>query len=156
MNDFIATNTPAGPVTGTVANNGFFPDIDLADFAANQRLDQTIPTDRQQAAIEAGILKTNHNLADWQATQQAAGITCLADVTSTRYGDQTAHEQLYRQAVYHWAKGLLVEAYRDYDTTRTGHERADQMTPRINDHRRQYNEAVRRFLGRTRSRIRLL
>ena len=147
MSAFVATGAAQATPHHTLPNNGFFDAIATAHFVAQTRTDQTIPIERISNALQISIIRTNRELADWQAVAIENGTQTLANYPSIDYGDYTEHQILYRNAVYHWAKSLLVENYRDFDTTQSGHERADQMASRVEDHRRLYKEAIRDFLG---------
>ncbi|RXJ70641.1 head protein [Veronia nyctiphanis] len=143
MSGFIATNSP-NKVSDTVKNNGFFPDVDISDFRATMRVDQTIHTANLKHNLTLAMTAVNQELADWQHSQQK---NTLAEVISESYGTHSRVEFLYRAALFNKTKSALLENYRDFDSTKSGHEKADEMKARIDDHLRLSREAIRLLLG---------
>ena len=152
MSEFIATNNNAAEPE-QVINNGFFPDVDLGLFRNVMRVDQTIPSERTVQALQDAMIAIKKELHTWQLNSQ---VQSLADIPSESYGDKTRLEHLYQTALFNRAKGLLVESYRDYDSTKLGHDRADAMETRIDDYMRQSREAIRNMLGVPRMTVELI
>lgn len=146
--------TPAAPA-GTVANDGFFPDINLAELRETVRLDGTVTLARLRDAVIAAVIAVNDELQDWKAAQVAAGAEDLAAIGPQIGGIGVKHS-LYLAAVYRSAKADLAERYRDMDTTKDGEAKADQVDETIGDHRRAARWAIRDLLGRPRSTIELI
>lgn len=114
--------TPAAapaPVPGIIENDGWFPDIALAELRDAMRLDGTVTDARLVQAVVDAVLHVNRELAPWQALHVQAGITTLADVPATRINRESRLLAQYRRAVYSTAKADLIERYRDYDSTAT-------------------------------------
>ncbi|OEZ46280.1 phage head completion protein (GPL) [Janthinobacterium sp. MP5059B] len=110
---------PALPAPGIVENDGWFPDITLADMRDAMRLDGTVTDARLVQAVVDAILQVNRELADWQGQHAAAGIAALVDVPAARINRESRLLAQYRRAVYSTAKADLIERYRDYDSTAT-------------------------------------
>ena len=74
------------PVTaiGVIENDGWFPDVTLADMRDAMRLDGTVTDARLVQAVVDAILNVNRELAQWQGQHAQAGIAALADVPATR------------------------------------------------------------------------
>jgi len=110
----IANALPSAPSARidapTIANDGFFPDIDMAAM----RLDGTVTDARLRLAIVAAMLFVNRALTVWRAAQSAS---TLATVSATQIDGDSRLLALYRRAVYCTAKADLIERYRDYDST---------------------------------------
>lgn len=113
------TPAPPAPAAGIIENDGWFPDIALADMRDAMRLDGTVTDARLVQAVVDAILQVNRELGAWQALQADAGIAALADVPATRINRESRLLAQYRRAVYSTAKADLIERYRDYDTTAT-------------------------------------
>ena len=111
--------TEPAPTPGIVENDGWFPDIALADMRDAMRLDGTVTDARLVQAVVDAILQVNRELGAWQALQANSGIAALADVPATRINRESRLLAQYRRAVYSTAKADLIERYRDYDTTAT-------------------------------------
>lgn len=113
-----AAPTPA-PAPGIIENDGWFPNIALAEIRDAMRLDGTVTDARLVQAVVDAVLHVNRELAPWQALHVQAGITMLADVPATRINRESRLLAQYRRAVYSTAKADLIERYRDYDSTAT-------------------------------------
>lgn len=131
MNSFISTGTatPATADPGVITNNGFWPEIDLADFRAQHRLDGTVTDARLEHAASAAVASVNRTLRHWQAEQTEAGRATVDAVPIPVWQTPGVYTTLYRRAVYSTAHASLVERYADYDATQSGLDRADALTP---------------------------
>ncbi|MCY7297481.1 head completion/stabilization protein [Alteromonas sp. a30] len=136
-----------------VSNKGFFPDIDMTQFREVMRVEQPISNLRAKQAILDAILSVNHELRAWSATQH---YNALTEVPSEQYGEISQYEHHYQSAVFNKAKALLLENYRDFDSTKSGHERADQMEERVDDYLRRSRESIRALLGTAKINIELI
>ncbi|NHQ90291.1 head completion/stabilization protein [Janthinobacterium lividum] len=114
-----AGGTPPAPAPtpGIVENDGWFPDVVLAEIRDAMRLDGTVTDARLVQAVVDAILQVNRELAAWQSVHAGAGIAALADVPASKINRESRLLAQYRRAVYSTAKADLIERYRDYDTT---------------------------------------
>lgn len=151
---FIASATGL-PRPAPLANDGFFPGIDLAHLRAVQRLDGTVTHERLAHETVEAMLAVNAELAAWRATQQAAGHTTLADVPAATADGASALVQRYRRAVYCLAHASLLERYRNFDATGARPETASEL-PGADELRRDARWAVRDILGMARSTVALI
>ncbi|AYM78586.1 head completion/stabilization protein [Janthinobacterium agaricidamnosum] len=110
---------PPAAAPGIIENDGWFPDVNLAEMRDAMRLDGTVTDARLVQAVVDAILQVNRELAQWQGTQAQAGIAALVDVPATRINRESRLLAQYRRAVYSTAKADLIERYRDYDSTAT-------------------------------------
>lgn len=157
MSDFVAS--PAAPVTPpntTVAAGSFWPAIDVNDYRDVMRVGTTTITDpRIKTALRGAIVTTLRDLADWKATQIAAGHDTLAAVPSENLGTGEQPDTLlmiaWRRAVYSYATADLAETHRDLTATKPGAVKAEEVCLTADDHRRNALHAVRDILdvGRT-------
>lgn len=157
MNSFLAT-TPvtAAAETGTILNDGWFPDIDLQQAREAMRLDGTVTDVRLKESLIAALLDTNRALTAWQQLHQAAGVQKLADVPASGIDGKSRLLALYRRAVHSLAKADLIERYRDYDTTADGNRKAELLDPQIDDQRRNAHWALADIVGRPRLTVELI
>jgi hypothetical protein len=144
------------PAPTPVTNDGWLPDVDPAAVRDAQRIPAGITAPRLRAAIIGAIIAVGNELEGWQAQQQAAGYTSLADVPAKRIDGKSRLELLYGQADAAYAKADLVERYRDVDFTGAGQRDADALQPSIGELRRDAIHAVRDILGRGRTDIELI
>ncbi|RKU01831.1 phage head protein [Burkholderia sp. Nafp2/4-1b] len=151
MNSFVATAAPAVsalPIDGTLENDGFFPDIELAALRDAMRLDGTVTRERLMHAARAAMLSVNAELAAWRAQQRANGCAALADVSP-------AHVAHYRRAVYCLTHADVTEQYRGFDVTQRG-EAAEHLADTIDTSRRNARWAISDLLGIGRSTVALI
>ncbi|PTB19537.1 phage head protein [Trinickia symbiotica] len=159
MSSFIATaspTAPASPADAAVANDGWFPDIDLNDLRETMRLDGTVTLERLRLAAADAIVSINEELRAWQATQRAAGHVDLANVQAMKVDGISALVLRYRRAVYHQTRADLTEQYRSYDATKSGSQHAEDLESTISESRRNVRWALNDIRGIPRSTIELI
>ncbi|WP_066738159.1 head completion/stabilization protein [Cupriavidus sp. D384] len=158
MSSFLA-NAPAQPGQTVIANDGFFPAIDVSVAMAAMRQDGTVSAERLRAALIEAILSVNEDLAAWRGAQQAAGHARLEDVPAKIEGTidgKPAHVHRYLRAVYCEARAGLIERYRDYDATAAGDRKAEALMQAVDDLRRDARWSVSDIVGRPRSTVELI
>lgn len=154
---FIATDPTTAPPTEatTVANDGFFPNIDLQDLRGAMRLDGTVTPERLRNAVVEAVISVNGELADWKAVQQLAGVTAL-DQLEPKIGGEAVQLRRYLTAVYRTVKADLNEQFRNFDATKSGADEAEQLLQLVEDERRAARWAIRDFLGLRRTTVELI
>lgn len=154
---FIATapSSTRAPAATIVTNDGFFPDIDLDQLREKMRLDGTVTHARLQDATVLAIGTVNNELQTWKAMRLAAGDVTMAD-TLPKVNGESFYLALYRSAVYRTAKADLTERYRDFDSTKSGEDKAEQLEMTIDDDRRHARWAISDILGRRRITVELI
>lgn len=130
-----------------LVNDGFFPDIDADDLCAALRLDSSISNARLEVAAVNAMLAVNRELAHYKASAQANGHAALSEVSDESIASERVLVRLYRRAVYCSTGAELAERYRSYDTTAIGETHAEQLTPSIDEYRRDARWAIRDLLG---------
>ncbi|MGE4335569.1 MAG: head completion/stabilization protein [Pigmentiphaga sp.] len=140
----------------TVGNDGFFPDIDLADARETLRLDGTVTAARLRFALVGAMLEAGNSLAAWKAAQIASGYAQLKDVPARKIDGATRLEHAYRRAVYSLAKADLIERMTDYDAAAAGQKRAEWLDAAPDDHRRNARWAIADVMGRKRNIVDLI
>jgi hypothetical protein len=149
----ILTPPPATPDGAPIGNDGWFPDVDVADLRKARRIPAELPAERLRDAVREAVIWANDQLEEWRAAQAAASF---ADVPSPPLDGATRNLVLYQLAVGAWTKALLVERQRDVDLTGAGQRKVDELDASIGELRRDALHAVRRILGRTRTTVELL
>ncbi|WP_294257225.1 head completion/stabilization protein [uncultured Sphingomonas sp.] len=149
----ILTPPPAAPDGAPIGNDGWFPDVDVADLRKARRIPTEMPAERLRDAVREAIIWTNDQLEDWRAEQAAASF---AKVPSSTVDGLSRNVVLYQLAVGACAKALLIERQRDVDLTGAGQRKVDELDDSIGELRRDALQAVRRILGRTRTSVELL
>ena len=154
MSGFIANGTAGNEAE--ITNDGFWPAIDPAALRARIRLDGSVSAERLRAAIIDAVLTANDELAAWKAHQLATGHAKLEDVPATQVDGKSRLVQLYLRIVACATAAEVAERYRSYDTTAAGNQRADDLTPSIDELRRDVRWAIRDFLGTSRMTVELI
>lgn len=156
---FIATDptAPAQPQTDptTVANDGFFPDIDLQRVRGAVRLDGTVTADRLRNAVVEAVISVNDELAAWKAQQIQTGLAKLAEMQPQIDGEAVQLHR-YLTAIYRTVKADLNEQYRNFDATKSGVDEGEKLLEMVEDERRAARWAIRDFLGLPRTTVELI
>jgi hypothetical protein len=144
----------AGPEADQIVpNDGWFPDLSVAQMKAQTGLGQIFGADQVAAALRSAMIEVNASIRAWRTVQAAP---TLADVQAESYGGTSAKVTLYTTAVYARARALLLEVTRDYDSTKAGHGRADALEDTAITYLRQSNEALARLIDRPRTMVELI
>ncbi|MDX7987668.1 head completion/stabilization protein [Xenorhabdus sp. 12] len=133
-----------------VKSGDFWPVIRLVDLRNAMRLNGAVTTARLMHMTTEAVLTVNQQLATWQQVQEQHGFASLDAVPSPTINDTTAQVFRYHHAVYSFTKALLIENYRDIDTTRDGEKHAEALSTQIDDLRRDGQNAIRDMLGKSR------
>lgn len=158
MPSFIAASpAPADPVLVPVCADGWYPEVDLTALRTRTGLDGTwtdarlIPMVREAADAIAGVL------AGWRVAREAEGAPSLAAVAPADVLDGTP------LAVWRWQAALdcrvraaVILATRDFDSTKSGHDRADALEATADDWLARSHEALSRLMGRPRATVDLI
>ena len=160
MSGFNCTPSIIPPASTTVeapiANDGWFPDIDLASLRETMRLrDSVTPARLRTSALDA-IITVGNQLVAWQAKQVAAGHASLDAVPARMLDGKSRLVLLYLRAVGAYTKAELVERYRDVDQTAAGQRNVGELDNSIEELRRDGLHAVRDMLSTTRMFVELI
>lgn len=144
---FMANGTvPASDIT----NDGFWPDINVAEFASSTRLDGTVSPERMRFSLTQAMIRVNHELNMWKRSQTPQYLS-LSLVPAETIGGVSTLQHLYLQAVYSEARALLTEHYRDFDSTKSTEQRARTLEPQIDAYRAEVRQAISQLTGKPRT-----
>lgn len=146
---------PTAP-EAVVVNDGFFPDVDPASVRDVARIPTSMTPARLRAAILGGIMSAEIDLRQFAADCRADGYSTLADVPAQQLDGQSVQVIRYQRAVALFAKAELIERHRDFDTTSAGGNQADELSPSIDELRRDAIHAIRDMLGVSRTGVWLI
>lgn len=150
------SSTPPAPnPSGTIQNDGWFPDIPLNEARESLRTDGTVTDTRLRDALVAAIIQVNTELAAWKVGRIAAGATDL-NSDGDHIGGRSIRATLYRQAVFRLAHADLTERYRDFDSTKSGTDTAEKTDPTADDDRRAARWALNDLKSTPRTTIELI
>jgi hypothetical protein len=153
MSGFVAGSTAP---SGHINTDPFWPSIDLDDVRGTLRIDSRVTALRLETATIAAAITINREFKTWRMTQQQAGYTTLEDVPADKVDDVSEYTHLYLRAIYAATGAEISEKYRSYDSTNSGNQNADELTPSIDELRRDQRWAVRDFLGLSRTTVELI
>jgi hypothetical protein len=154
MNGFVPTQAPDNEPD--IVNIDFYIDISPSACRDAIRLEQSITPERLRMALVESIKRVNNELNGWKQTQLDAGINTLNDVPADHIDDESVHISSYKSAVYYFAKADLLEQYRDYDSSATGVQRAEDKDDTADEYRRKGQLAVRDILGKPHTTVELI
>jgi hypothetical protein len=156
MSGFVAGGTGAPTPSGHINTDPFWPSIDLDDVRGTLRIDSSVTPIRLETATIAAAISVNREFATWRRAKQAEGYTTLADVPAEQIEDKSELVHLYQRAIYAATGAEICERYRSYDSTNSGNQNAEELTPSIDELRRDQRWAVRDFLGLGRTTVELI
>ena len=156
MSDFIVTAPTASEPEDPIVSGPFWPDLDPAVIREAQRIDGTVPAARLRMAIIEAIATTNGALRVWREEQIACGSNRLVDIAAEEIDGTSILAHRYQRAVGCLAKALLLERYKDLDSTGRGDKKAGALTDPIDDCRRDHLYALADIIGRPRCTIELI
>jgi len=154
MSGFVATGSSAQAISTALKNDGFFPDFNLDSVRASLRIDGSVTDARLMPACVSAVIETNADLAPLKEKYQQ--FSKLELVTADQINDESTLIHLYRRAVYCNVGAELAERYRSYDATAAGNQRADDLTPSIDEYRRDARFAIRDLLKLVRVTVELI
>ncbi|MFJ2282088.1 head completion/stabilization protein [Pseudomonas sp. NPDC087803] len=156
MSGFVAGGTGTKAHGGHINTDPFWPSIDLEDVRGTLRIDASVTPIRLETATIAAAISVNRELATWRRVKQVEGYATLADVPAEQIEDKSELVHLYQRAIHAATGAEICERYRSYDSTNSGNHNADELTPSIDELRRDQRWAVRDFLGLGRTTVELI
>ena len=156
MSGFVAGGTGAPTPSGHINTDPFWPSIDLDDVRGTLRIDSSVTPIRLETATIAAAISVNREFAAWRRAKQAEGYATLAEVPAEQIEDKSELVHLYQRAIYAATGAEICERYRSYDSTNSGNQNAEELTPSIDELRRDQRWAVRDFLGLGRTTVELI
>ncbi len=146
MSGLVANASPTKPEPD-VQSGEFWPAVNIAALRAAVRITGDVTVERLRAAVVSAVIAVNDELTLWGETQQAKGFITLAAVPSPIIDGKSRLTQLYMRAVQCATAVELHERYRSYDATAQGNQRADDLTPTIDEMRRDLRYAISDVAG---------
>lgn len=123
-----------------VVTGAFYPDLSTKDMAADTRLDGSVTTARLTSALTFAAFKVERELKKWMRTRLH-----FADLATYDAIHLTNKSTLYKLAVFNEARAMLTESHRDFDSTSVGTKRDQDVTPQIDEYRRNVRNAIKMF-----------
>ncbi|HHA2449405.1 TPA: head completion/stabilization protein [Stenotrophomonas maltophilia] len=155
MSSFVANASPV-PKQPNVTAGAFWPEIDVAVLRETIRVPGDIQAPRMRSAVVSAVMDVTRELEAWQAGKEAAGYATLADVPAQMIDGSTRLVHLFLRAVGCATAVELHERYRSYDATAQGNQRAEELTPTIDEIRRDLRNTLCDLQGLRRVTVELI
>ncbi|MBF8766688.1 head completion/stabilization protein [Pseudomonas putida] len=141
---------PTNLVEQIIENDGFWPNLSVAEFQKGYRLPAEYVVDMLATDLDTAMHEVNLDLARLKARWQAAGVSHVETADSTVLPERTYQAQLYKRAVYTRAKASLLTQFATV-TRRAEAENAGKQAPEQIDTFLEFSQqAVRALQGRGR------
>lgn len=154
MSGFIANGTAAAD--NAITSDPFWPEVSPDQIRSHRRIDGSVTKERLRAVVVDAVSMVNDEFQVWKLSHVAAGYAALTDVPAPTIDGASRLVLLYQRAVACCAAAELAERYRSYDATDSANQRADDLTPSIDELRRDQRWAIRDFLGVRRVTVELI
>lgn len=125
-----------------ITSEPFFPSISSKVVREALRFDGSVTDQRLIPAIEAAIIEVNEQLESLTLKVNSLAEMSTKKIT-TNGVEKPITEVIYLRAIAAAVGAELNEKYRSYDTTNNGGQKADELTPTIDDYRRDLRFAIR-------------
>lgn len=150
-----ASGAPGAPEPPPVVigDDGFWPALTVAECRSATGLGSMWGGDRVHAALSAAAAEVVAVAAGWRAGQSAA---TLDQAPGLVVNGQSAAVLHFKTAVYTRVRAQFCDRTRDYDSTKSGHARADALEATAESWMQASNEALSRLIGRGRTVVELI
>ena len=102
---------PTTFVDQAIENDGFWPDLSVAEFQKGYRLPAEYLVELLGADLTAAMCEVNLDLAKLKARWQAVGVTSVKSADPMVLPERTFHVATYKRAVYCRAKASLLSQF---------------------------------------------
>jgi hypothetical protein len=141
---------PTTLIAQPITNDGFWPDLDLAEFQRGYRLPAEFLFELLVDGITQAIGEVNMDLAKRKADWQAVGIHNVANADPMLLAERTFMAASYKRAVYCRAKAYLLAQFATVNRRDTAANWAKE-SPQTHDQFLCFSQqAVRLIQGRSR------
>lgn len=136
-------------VTLAIANNGFWPELQMSDFQQRYRVPAEYHQDMVLTHIQLAMGEVNRALQSVQIDYELQGYVTLADaMTPTSYEMEQLHLN-YIHAVYARAKAFLLREFASINRRDVAENEAKESVETFDHYLALSNHAVRDVIGTT-------
>lgn len=154
---FLATESPPpAEQEGTIANDGWFPDVDCVKLREQALLGGNVTPARLKEAVLAALADVNLQLSSYKLQKMLDGYGALESVPGPDLGEERIWLIHYRHAILAHVQFSLAEQYRNFDTTGHGDKKAEPLEATADIHRRNLNTALAAITQRPRCTVELI
>ena len=105
------SGNPTTVVERQIENDGFWPDLSLAEFQKAYRLPGEYLVETLVDGLISAMTEVNEDLANCKSKWQAAGVSCLKSADTMVLPERTFQAETYKRAVYCRAKANLLPQF---------------------------------------------
>ncbi|KKI27481.1 Prophage PSPPH06, putative head completion/stabilization protein [Pseudomonas syringae pv. maculicola] len=102
---------PSTFVEQAIENDGFWPDLSVAEFQKGYRLPAEYLVEMLAADLTTAMVEVNTDLAKLKARWQGAGVSNVESADTTVLPERTFQAATYKRAVYSRAKASLLTQF---------------------------------------------
>lgn len=141
---------PNTVVDQTIENNGFWPDISLAEYQKAYRLPGEYLGDVLVTQLELAIGEVNNDLQRLQKAWQELGITEVATADTLLLPERAFKVKLYKRAVFCRAKATALTDFATVTRREVAENTGKEAPERSETYLALSQQAVRALQGRSR------
>lgn len=137
-------------VDQTIENNGFWPELSLAEYQKAYRLPGEYLSDTLVTHLNIAMGEVNQDLARLMASWQGLGITEVANADSQLLPERAYKVTLYKRAVYCRAKATALTDFATVTRREVAENTGKEAPERADTYLAFSQQAVRALQGRSR------
>jgi len=141
---------PTTFVDQDIENDGFWPDLSVAEFQKGYRLPAEYLVDMLVTDLTTSMVEVNHDLARRKSQWQNVGITTVESADPMVLPERTFHTATYKRAVYCRAKASLLTQFATVTRRESAENTGKELPERGETFLEFSQQAVRSLQGRGR------
>ncbi|WP_060494820.1 head completion/stabilization protein [Pseudomonas sp. GTC 16482] len=141
---------PSTVVEQTIENNGFWPDLSLAEYQKAYRLPGEYLSETLVTHLTVAMAEVNEDLAKLMTSWQGLGIAEVATADSQLLPERTFKVELYKRAVYCRAKATALTDFATVTRREVAENTGKEAPERAETYLAFSQAAVRALQGRSR------
>lgn len=134
-------------VSKVVSNNGFYPDLDVAEFITLYRTPADLPQKTVEDQLLFAMIQINKRLETYRNRQEEIGILKLEDVAVELLGGVSVQISLYKRAVFSQAKAAILRDWPSVDRRSAGENLARSGEETEDHYLSSVDQTIAVFLG---------
>ncbi len=131
---------------GTIENQPFWPDVDIAQFCQDYRVPSELETGTIKAHLSHAMVEINIDLVDYRHQKMDEGYDSLADVPAETMANESRLLMLYRRAVSCRCKAIICRDYPTIDRREPAENQAKSSEDTEVNNLCNADKAIRAFL----------
>ncbi|MBC8881727.1 head completion/stabilization protein [Pseudomonas cerasi] len=141
---------PTVLVDERIENDGFWPDLSIAEFQKGYRLPAEYLVEMLAADLNMAMVEVNTDLAKLKARWQGAGVSNVESADTTVLPERTFQAATYKRAVYSRAKASLLTQFATVNRRESAENLGKELPERSETFLAFSQAAVRSLQGRGR------